>query len=260
MTGVSDFDERFPGADLNPTRWIGSYLPAWSSRSASAATYEIRDAELRLSIPPEQALWCPDLHPTPLRVSGIQSGNWSGPVGSTKGQQPFRDGMVVREAQDILLGFTPYLGRVEVTCRATLSPRSMFSAWMVGIEDEPNRCGEICIVEIFGKDLGHDANGHPTAQLGCGIHAFRDPALSEDFTALTVPIDINTNHTYAVSWTEQRVSFFVDSRPIRSCPQSPTYPMQLILAIFDFPDWDTAREPVPSPPELIVTRVRGQAV
>jgi hypothetical protein len=34
-----------------------------------------------------------------LRVSGIQSGAFSGEAGSTVGQQPFRDGLVVREAQ-----------------------------------------------------------------------------------------------------------------------------------------------------------------
>ena len=29
----------------------------------------------------------------------------------------------------------------------------MFSAWMVGLEDEPDRCGEICIVEVFGDTV-----------------------------------------------------------------------------------------------------------
>ncbi len=31
-----------------------------------------------------------------------------------------------------------------------LSPRSMASLWMSGLEDEPDRCGEICVFEIFG--------------------------------------------------------------------------------------------------------------
>ena len=26
----------------------------------------------------------------------------------------------------------------------------MFSAWMVGLEVEPDDCGEICLVEVFG--------------------------------------------------------------------------------------------------------------
>ena len=193
-------------------------------QAASAATYSVRNGELRLSIPPDHPLWCPDLHETPLRVSGVQNGNWSGPVGSRQGQQRFRDDLLVREAQEPLFGFTPYLGRIEVTCRAILSPRSMFSAWMVGIEDQSNRCGEICIVEVFGKDLGQDPVGHPTAQLGCGIHPFRDPTLTEDFAAPTIPLDIAIDHTYAFDWTEQSVAFSVDGHTIRSCPQSPVLP------------------------------------
>jgi len=66
----------------------------------------------------------------------VQSGNWSGPAGSSQGQQPFRDGLVVREAQPARWGFTPHYGYVEVQCRATITGRSMFSAWMVGLEDE----------------------------------------------------------------------------------------------------------------------------
>jgi hypothetical protein len=190
----------------------------------------------------------------------VQSGNWSGLLGSTQGQQPFREGLIVREAQKPLFGCTPYLGRIEVTCRANLGARSMFSAWMVGIEDEPNRCGEICIVEIFGKALGHDANGQPTAELGCGIHPFRDPALVDDFAAPVTQLDITADHTYAVDWTASRVTFLLDGAPIRYVDQSPTYPLQLILGLFDFPDWGTPAErseaTLPPTPELIVSRVR----
>ena len=39
--------------------------------------------------------------------------------------------------------------------------------------------------------------------------------------------------------------FFVDGEPIRSVPQSPGYPMQLIAAVFDFPDWPGPADHVP---------------
>ena len=80
--------------------WLAHYLPAWSSRAATAATYDIRDSCLHLSIPPDQGPWCADDHTPPLRVSGIQSGSFSGPVGSTIGQQPYREGLLVREEQE----------------------------------------------------------------------------------------------------------------------------------------------------------------
>ena len=99
----TEFTDDFDAAGLDTGTWIASYLPMWSSRAASAATYAVESSELRLTIPPEHGLWCPGDH-EPLRVSGLQSGVFSGPVGSTIGQQPFRDGVVVREFQPPAMG------------------------------------------------------------------------------------------------------------------------------------------------------------
>ena len=112
------FEDDFDTPDLNRATWLPHYLPAWSSRAASAATYGIENSCLHLSIPPEQGLWCADDHQPPLRVSGIQSGNFSGPVGSTVGQQPFRTGLTVREEQETFWGWTPDHGYLEMRARA----------------------------------------------------------------------------------------------------------------------------------------------
>ena len=37
----------FAGGDLDRSVWVPYYLPHWSSRAASAATYVVRDGELR---------------------------------------------------------------------------------------------------------------------------------------------------------------------------------------------------------------------
>ncbi len=185
-------------------------------------------------------------------MSAVQTGNWSGPVGSTLGQQPFRDGLVVKEEQPAHRGFTPHFGRVEVECQATIGPRSMFSAWMVGIEDRPERSGEICLVEVFGDTLGDGS-----AAIGSGIHPFRDPALAEEFSAERLPIDVSRPHRYAVDWRSGEVDFLLDDRVIRTTRQAPDYPMQLIIGVFDFPDRARAGEPEPDP-ELIVRRVHGR--
>ena len=114
---------------------------------------------------------------------------FSGAVGSTVGQQPFRDGQVVRERQPTQWGWTPHYGLLEVRARMELSPRSMASVWMVGLEDEPARCGEICVFEVFGDALAHDG-GRPTAAVGMGVHPFRDPALTDEFAAEPLAIDV----------------------------------------------------------------------
>ncbi|MET0448039.1 MAG: glycoside hydrolase family 16, partial [Aeromicrobium sp.] len=131
-----DFDD-----GLDAGRWLPHYLPQWSSRAESAATWEVEDSALVLSIPSEQGRWCAETHDGPLRVSGVQSGCFSGPVGSTVGQQPFAPGLVVREEQPLRTGWTWAGGLLEVRARMELSTRSMASVWMIGLEDAPERCG-----------------------------------------------------------------------------------------------------------------------
>ena len=252
MHPTPEFIEDFNGPDLDTEIWVPHYLPQWSSRAESAASYTIAGSELRLTIPPEHGLWCPDEHDGPLRVSGIQSGVFSGEVGSTIGQQPFRDGLVVREAQPAQWGWTPEYGLLEVRARMDLSPRSMAAVWMVGLEDEPARSAEICIFEVFGEAL----KGGTSAAVGMGVHPFRDPAITDEFDAPRVPIDVNERHVYAADWKPGRVDFLIDGERVRTVNQAPDYRMQMMVAVFDFPDKaDTA--PRDHVPELAVDWVRG---
>jgi len=250
------FEDDFAERQLNPQVWVPHYLPAWSSRAATAATYEIRDSLLHLRIPPVQGLWLAGEH-VPLRVSGIQSGNFSGPVGSTIGQQPHREGATVREQQKTFWGWTPSGGYLELRARGVVTPRSMVAWWMVGLEDLPERCAEICVAEIFG-DAVRPSTGHQpvSTAVGMGLHQFRDPEVVEDFEAVRLPIDVADFHTYAVDWTQDSAEFFVDGEFVRSCSRPPTYPMQMMLAVFDFPDRSTGDD-ANAVPELIVDYLRG---
>jgi hypothetical protein len=249
----TELDERFAGPGLDRDVWVPYYLPQWSSRAASAATCAVRDGELHLTIPVDQPLWCPDLHAEPLRVSCLQSGCWAGPLGSTAGQQPFADGLVVREEQPAFWGYTPHHGHVEATMRATLTGRSMFSLWLSGIEDVPERSGEICVVEVFG-----DAVDGGTATVGMGLHRFRDPALTEDFAAVVLPVDVSVPHTYAVDWAPGSLVFSIDGDVVRRVDQAPDYPVQLMLGVFDFPARAPAGEAEVPVPELVVSSVVGR--
>ncbi|MET1039258.1 MAG: glycoside hydrolase family 16 protein [Aeromicrobium sp.] len=224
------FREEFDDG-LDAARWLPHYLPHWSSRAESAATWTVEESALALSIPAEQGLWCADTHDGPLRVSGVQSGGFSGPVGSTTGQQPFAPGLVVREEQPLWTGWTWHGGLLEVQARMDLSPRSMASVWMIGLEDAPQRCGEICVFEVFGDAV--DGTG---AAIGQGVHPFRDPALVDDFAADHRPIDVTQWHTFAADWQAGHVDFLVDGAVTRTVDQSPDYPMQMMIAVFDFPD------------------------
>jgi hypothetical protein len=243
---TDDFDDTL-SADV----WLPHYLPQWSSRAESAATWAVEDSALVLSIPPSQGLWCADSHDGRLRVSGVQSGCFAGSAGSTVGQQPFADGLVVREEQPCWTGWTWGGGLLEVRARMDLSPRSMASVWMIGLEDAPDRCGEICVFEVFGDTI--DAAG---AAVGQGVHPFRDPALVDDFAAERRAIDVAAWHTYAARWLPDRVDFLVDGTVTRTVHQSPGYPMQMMIAVFDFPDRATGYDE--HVPRLLVDEVRAE--
>jgi hypothetical protein len=244
------FLDDFDGSALDLEVWVPHYLPQWSSRAESAATYEVEGSELRLSIPPGQGIWCEGDHEPPLRVSGVQSGVFSGPVGSTVGQQPFREGQTVREEQPAMWGWTPHYGRIEVRARMELSPRSMASVWMVGLEQEPEQSGEICVFEVFGDAVEPGV----AAAVGSGIKHFRDPSLSWGFDAPRMEIDVAEPHVYAVDWREGGVEFFVDGARVRSVDQAPAYAMQIMIAVFDFPEQPGPAEHVPL---LALDGIRG---
>ena len=246
-----ELDERFAGTDLDRDVWLPYYLPHWSSRADTAATYQVRDGELRLSIPAEQGLWSEGVHETPLRVSCIQSAGFSGPVGSTIGGQPFRKGLTVAEEQPALWGYIPHGGHIELRARGVVTARSMFAFWLSGIEDEPDRSGEICVMEIFG-----DAVRDGSADVGIGVKKLGDPKLTQEFSADPLPIDPAEFHTYAVDWRPGSLEFTVDGAVVKRCAQAPDYPVQLMIGVFDFPD-KAHLVPGTPVPEMVVTHVRG---
>jgi len=254
--GGPDFADEFDGGTLDESVWLPHYLPVWSSKDATRATYSLSESCLSLRIPRDQGLWCAEDHHPPLRVSGIQSGNYSGPAGSTRGQQRFRDGQTVREEQERFEGWLPTAGHLEIRCRMDISPRSMGALFLSGFEDDPEQllCGEICLVEIFGNAM----DGRQSAEVGMGIKAFRDPALTQDFAAPRLLLDVADFHTYAVDWDEEAAVFSVDGEDVRRCPRPPAYPLQVMVAVYDFPEWSTGDDDH-LVPELVVDWIRGSA-
>jgi hypothetical protein len=161
---------------------------------------------------------------------------------------------VVREEQETFLGWTPSRGHLEMRARAVVTARSMVALWLVGLEDRPERSAEICVMEVFGDAVV----AGESAAVGMGLHAFRDPAVTEDFAAPRLPIDVAELHTYTLDRSSREVLLGVDGTPVRRCPDPPTYPMQLMLAVFDFPERSVGGDE-DAVPELVVDRIAGTA-
>jgi hypothetical protein len=244
-----DFEDAFDGEALDESRWLPYYLPHWSSRERAAARYEVGGGRLRLLIEADQEPWCPELDGE-VRVSSLQTGLYAGPVGSTVGQHRFNPNAVVREAQENVQLYTPRYGLIELRAAAIDDPSNMVALWMIGYEDEPERSAEICVCEIFGRDVAPDH-----ARVGMGVHPFGDPEIVDDFAAEALPIDARELHTYAAEWTPEHVAFFVDGEHVKTVDQSPAYPMQLMLNIYEFPGEGSGASGYPK--EFMVDYVRG---
>jgi Glycosyl hydrolases family 16 len=246
------FEDTFDGDTLDPTRWLPYYLPQWSSRQAAAASYQLGDGVLRLVIEADQQPWCPEFDGQ-TRVSSLQTGVFAGPVGSPVGQSHFRPGLLVRQAQDEARLYTPQYGLFELRAKATDDPACMVALWMIGVEDQPERSAEILICEIFGRDVTAGRAG-----VGMGLRPFGDPRIRDEFSVEDLAIDVRDFHLYAAEWTPEYVAFFVDHRLVKLVEQSPAYPMQFMLGIYEFPDdGQPGQEPRPYPKQFVVDYVRG---
>jgi Glycosyl hydrolases family 16 len=223
-------DDDFDGTTLDENVWIAHYLPHWSSRAATAARYDIADGKLILRIDHDQPPWSPEFDGW-TRVSSLQTGLFAGPVGSGVGQLRFRPDLVVREAQQTQRRYTQHLGLIEARVRVPRDPANMAALWMIGLEDEPGRSGEICIAEIFGRNID-DAG----ARVGMGIHPFADPRLVDEFSEEPVSIEPDAFHVYSAEWRSDGVGFFVDDALVKVVRQSPDYPMQIMLGLYEFAD------------------------
>jgi hypothetical protein len=244
------FADDFTGDHLDSSRWIPHYLPHWTTEDRSAARYDLGDDGLRLLIEADQPAWRPE--DGPMRVSNIQTGSFSGPRGSTVGQHRHREDLRVRSPQPNRRLWTPSSGLVEATMSATRSPTCMLAIWLVGFEERsPEDSGEICVAELFGNRSGE---GHSTVRLG--VKAHHDPRLRTDMVDLVLDLDTTTEHVYAAEWDSRHVRFYLDDRHVHTVEQGLTYPLQLMVDLFEFPE-DDQRESVRYPKSAQVRGVRG---
>jgi hypothetical protein len=196
------FDENFVAPALNPARWVPHYLPHWTTPERSAARFSLRRGLLRLRIDADQPAW--RLEDGEMRVSNIQTGTFSGPVGSQVGQHRHRPGLEVRTPQSSRRLYTPSSGLAEATLRASADPTCMLAFWLVGFEETSGaQSGEICVAELYGSAIGPRRSN-----VRMGVKAHHDPHLQDDVADVALDLDGTAWHSYAADWTAEQVRFF----------------------------------------------------
>ena len=244
-----EFDEDFTREALDPQRWIAHYLPQWTTPERSAARYELRPGLLRLRIDADQPAW--RVADGEMRVSNLQTGTFSGPVGSPAGQHRHRADLTVVTAQPTRRLYAPSGGLAEATMRAAADPTCLLAFWLVGFEASPDECGEICVAELFGHRIGPERS-----HVRVGVKAHHDPRLRTDMEELALDLDATDWHTYSAEWNSERIRFFIDDRLVRTVHQRIAYPLQLMVDLFEFPA-AAERDPADYPKLGEVKAVRG---
>ncbi len=221
-----DVEDDFSGG-LRPDLWVAHYLPHWTTPDRSAARYDLTVEGLRLRIDADQRDWRAE--DTPMRVSNLQTGTFSGDLGSRRGTHRHRpDGLVVRTPTPTRLHWAPSAGRVEVTVSATRDVDCMLAAWLVGTEHQDEAAaGEICVCEIDAAAIG------ATSTARAGVKAHGDPRLTTDMVEVTLPFDASLPHTWTVIWGGGETLIGCEGTLLRRLPQAPDYPLFLMLDLFE---------------------------
>ena len=226
---ILEFSDEFDGPSIDTNKWVPYYLPHWSSRAQSIPRYHFEDGNLVLQITKDQGPWCPEFDGE-VRCSCIQTGEFSGPVGSKIGQLRFSDACVVREVQTNVQTYTPQYGYFELRAKGVNTSANHVALWMIGYEDAPEKSGEIAIFELLGSHRSSTSSA-----VRFGVHPWGDQNIKDEFYEEFFNIDTAGYHIYGCEWTPTHIDFYIDNERIKTIHQSPKYPMQFMLGIYEHP-------------------------
>ena len=222
-----DVADDFSAPELRRDLWVDAYLPHWTTPERARARYDLTGDGLRLLIESDQPDW--RVEDAPLRVSNLQTGVFSGPIGSDRGTHRYVPGLTVRTETPEDLLWAPSSGRVDVTVSASLDEGCMLAAWLVGVENgSPRDSGEICILEIDASAIARDET-----RVRCGLKAHGDDRLESDMAEVVVPVDASRTHTWSVEWGTEGTVIGCEGVVVWRSTVAPAYPLLLMLDLFE---------------------------
>lgn len=220
------FDD-FINESLNEDYWFEFYLPQWSNRVLSRPSYIIENSVLKLFIRDNQKPWCPKWNGN-VKVSNLQTGVFSGPLGSSLGQHHFTDNLIVQEEQKKEIKVSLHYGIVEFKARCRIGSDNVAALWLIGIEEKVEESAEICLFELKGTNVQKTKS-----VIGYGVHPFNDPYVKDCFYEESFEIDVADWNVYAFDWYPTGIDFYINGKLIKRVSESPNYPMQLMLNFYD---------------------------
>ena len=245
-----EFEDTFDGDSLDLTRWLPHYLPQWSSREASAARYEVGGGALRLVIEADQPPWCPSstARPgSPRCRPGSSPARSAAPSASRASRRGWWSARPRR---------TPGSTRPSTACSSCARSDRRSPLHGGAVDDRVRGRARPVGGDLHLRDLRPRRGGRPGRRRD-GPASLGDPRIRDEFSVEDLAIDARDFHVYAAEWTPGYVAFFVDHQLVKLVEQSPGYPMQFMLDIYEFPE-DQPPQPADAyPKQFVVDYFRG---
>ncbi len=215
------FNDEFDGEEIDIDKWLPQYLPhATSSAAGCLPTYEMKDGILHLMITEDTPFYNEG---SPMKVSSIQTLEKNqlhpGAGGQFTNVMPYES-------------FATQYGYFEIRCKLPDCGGGGAAAWwMCGAQDDARadgsmstQTGEIDIIEML---LEYPNVFDPK------VHAWTDEALYEwrEQVAMEGTYD-DSFHIFAMDWTPEGLTFYVDGKELTHTDQSPEYRMCMFLGIY----------------------------
>jgi hypothetical protein len=219
-----EFSDEFQSQSLDLSKWFPYMLPHWSNLEDAAARFKLENGTLKLLIEQDQKVWLANSD----RASNLQTAHFSGVQGSTVGQFRYNPEFIVKQDLEVVKNYTPKFGYFETRIKAVPVVGYHIALWMIGFDTR--QAGEIRVFEIHGGNITAEKS-----RVDYGILAWNDPTLHDECFEEFLNINAAEYHVYAVEWTPTQVDFLVDNVKLRTVAQSPQYPMQFMLGLYERP-------------------------
>lgn len=217
-----DWHDEFDGSELNTKTWLAQSMPhTTTSPDGCRANYVIEDGALKLIID-EDSVDFNTGNDGGLRVSGIQTYE--------------KNGLHVDETTTTVAPFDGYktqYGYFEMRAKMPSCDGGGAAVWsLIGTEPDAQedgtgsaQDGEINILKTLFSATGTTS---PT------VRPLDDPDLTAWEQAVELPKGDYAEewHTYAVDWTPEGLTFYVDDKEIARTEQSPQYEMCMFLNLY----------------------------
>lgn len=225
---VLDWHDEFDGESLDPEKWLPQYLPHNTSSPEGCLTnYTMEDGVLKLTIDEDAVDY----------YSGQRDRTDGGFMASSI-QTYEKTGLHMKDVKTTVApynGYTTQYGYFEMRCKMPAGGGGGVAAWwLVGAEYDSKKNG-------LGSKQNGEIDVFETFFIGSNVfypkvHAWDDPDLAEWGQESILEGEasdyVENFHIYAMDWTPEGLTFYVDGKEIAHTKQSPQYDMCMILSLY----------------------------